>query len=295
MAHDHAQNCKHKVIINGRPGPRIRHARGLRQGDPLSPLLFVIVMEVLNELIAVADRRGVLTPLPGNVIKFRASVYADDLVVFLAPTPQDFSCIREILQLFAGASGLQTNLDKCQVTPIRCSDEDVAVVQQVFPALARFNHSHIAWPIVCSPKDHGGLGIPDLKLLGFALRLRWEWLRRTDTSSAWALFPSRAEKNVDAMLRASVSVRLGDDAWASFWTDSWPSDGPISSFAPSPFQAVGKRRRNLTVKEVLAHRSWVQDITGAPTAPVLCDYSAALGKFVRVHLQPMVFDRFVCK
>jgi hypothetical protein len=117
-----------KVIINGSPGPRIRHARGLRQGDPLSPLLFVIVMEVLNELIVEADRRGILTPLPGNVIKFRASVYVDDLVVFLAPTSQDFSCIREILQLFAGASGLQTNLDKCQVTPIRCLDEHVAAV-----------------------------------------------------------------------------------------------------------------------------------------------------------------------
>jgi len=74
----------------------------------------------------------------------------------------------------------------------------------------------IAGPIFCSPKDHGGLGIPDLKLLGFALRLRWEWLRHMDTSSAWALLPSRAEKNIDAMFRASVSVRLGDDASARF-------------------------------------------------------------------------------
>jgi hypothetical protein len=44
-------------------------------------------MEVLNTLIAEADHRGVLTPLPGNVIKFRALVYADDLVVFLSPNP----------------------------------------------------------------------------------------------------------------------------------------------------------------------------------------------------------------
>ena len=153
----------------------------------------------------------------------------------------------------------------------------------------------IAGPIFYSPKDHGGLGIPDLKLLGFALRLRWEWLRHMDTSSAWALLPSRAEKNIDAMFRASVSVRLGDDASARFWMDSWLPDGPVSSFAPSLFQAVGKRRRNRTVKQALAHQSWVRDISGAPTAPVLCDYVLLWEKLERVHLQPMVSDRFVWK
>jgi hypothetical protein len=43
-------------------------------------------MEVLNALIAEADRRTLLTPLPGNVIKYRASIYADNLVIFLAPS-----------------------------------------------------------------------------------------------------------------------------------------------------------------------------------------------------------------
>lgn len=34
-----------RVLLNGRPGDRITHARGLRQGDPISPMLFIIVME----------------------------------------------------------------------------------------------------------------------------------------------------------------------------------------------------------------------------------------------------------
>lgn len=40
-----------KILLNGSPGRRICHARGLRQGDPLSPMLFVLVMEVFNHLI----------------------------------------------------------------------------------------------------------------------------------------------------------------------------------------------------------------------------------------------------
>lgn len=63
-----------KVLVNSLPRRHICHARGLRQEDPLSPLLFVIVMDVLNALISEADRRHDLAPLPGNVIKHRASV-----------------------------------------------------------------------------------------------------------------------------------------------------------------------------------------------------------------------------
>jgi hypothetical protein len=43
-----------KVTVNGVPGRRIQHTRGLRQGDPTSPMLFVAGMEVLTALVAKA-------------------------------------------------------------------------------------------------------------------------------------------------------------------------------------------------------------------------------------------------
>ena len=72
-----------KVLLNGRAGRRIAHARGLRQGDPISHKLFVIVMEALNSLIMEVDRWMALTPLPGRVIRHRALLDADDLVVIV--------------------------------------------------------------------------------------------------------------------------------------------------------------------------------------------------------------------
>lgn len=122
-----------KVLVNGCLGRHICHARGLRQGDPLFPLLFVIVMEVLNAMIVEADRRGMLMLLPGDHFSHRMSLYVDDLVLFLEPKQEDFSCIRAILDLFAGASGLITNIDKCLISSIRCTEEDIALIQQVFP------------------------------------------------------------------------------------------------------------------------------------------------------------------
>lgn len=130
----------------------------------------------------------------------------------------------------------------------------------------------VAWPIVCSPKEHGGLGLPDLRVLGFTLRLRWEWLRRTRPDAAWAQLPSRPERAVATMFSTSVSVQVGDGTTVRFWTDSWLPNGAICDFAPNLFRAIGRHRRNRTVREALLNHQWARDITGAPTAQVLCEY-----------------------
>lgn len=88
-------------------------------------MLFVLVMEALNALIRRADELELLTPLGHNAIKSRASLYADDLVVFLHPAQQDLGLMRSILQLFAGAFGLHTNINKCQFSPIHSEDSDI--------------------------------------------------------------------------------------------------------------------------------------------------------------------------
>ena len=43
----------------------------------------------------------------------------------------------------------------------------------------------VAWNAVCKPPCFGGLGIKNLKLQGLALRVRWEWLKRTDSARPW--------------------------------------------------------------------------------------------------------------
>jgi len=73
------------VLLNGVKGKWFRHFRGLRQGDPLSPLLFIIAMEPLQRLFEMAARGGVLTDLGGRSVKLRASLYADDAAIFLNP------------------------------------------------------------------------------------------------------------------------------------------------------------------------------------------------------------------
>ncbi len=43
----------------------------------------------------------------------------------------------------------------------------------------------VAWARVCSPKEYGGLGFPDLERMGLALRSRWLWQQRTSPEKPW--------------------------------------------------------------------------------------------------------------
>ena len=52
-----------RVLVNGEPGKLICHQRGLRQGDPLSPMLFILFMDVLNSFFSRASDMGLLQPL----------------------------------------------------------------------------------------------------------------------------------------------------------------------------------------------------------------------------------------
>lgn len=75
--------------MNGEPGEKIRHERGLRQGDPLFPMLFILVMDVLNSCFVKTTEVGLLQPLSHCNPSQRISIYADDVVLFLKPVAEE--------------------------------------------------------------------------------------------------------------------------------------------------------------------------------------------------------------
>jgi hypothetical protein len=51
-----------RIVLNGQLGEKIWHRWGLRQGDPLSPMLFILVMDVLNCLLGTARDHELVQP-----------------------------------------------------------------------------------------------------------------------------------------------------------------------------------------------------------------------------------------
>lgn len=114
-----------RVLVNGELSDTIKLQKGLRQGDPLSPLLFVIVMDCLAAIFNKAVELGILGPIGVQNIPFRTSLYADDAVLFIAPCNREVQAVRQILELFREATGLRTNISKSSVTPICCEGIDL--------------------------------------------------------------------------------------------------------------------------------------------------------------------------
>lgn len=117
-----------RVLLNGVPGVPIAHGRGLRQGDPLSPLLFDLVIDPLQQLLHLATENGDLHRLRGRGPTIRTSLYADDAAIFMAPFKEDFEVLAHILEGFGEVTGLVTNVHKSLAAPIRCSNLDLDVI-----------------------------------------------------------------------------------------------------------------------------------------------------------------------
>jgi len=114
-----------RALLNGQQGPAFSHNKGVRQGDPLSAMLFILAMDPLQRLLDMATQQGVLSALPLSTARWRTSMYADDAAIFINPIKDDLDSIATILQEFGMVSGLHINLQKSSVHPIRCQDIDL--------------------------------------------------------------------------------------------------------------------------------------------------------------------------
>jgi hypothetical protein len=137
-----------QILLNGVPGEFIAHQRGLRQGVPLSPMLFILIMDILSLLVQRASEEGHLQPLSSRQLRHRISLYADAAAIFLKPDPADIKLVLDILQLFGMASGLQTNVQKSCVLPIRCDDQTITAAKELLPCeFAEFPCRYLGLPL----------------------------------------------------------------------------------------------------------------------------------------------------
>jgi hypothetical protein len=113
------------ILLNGVPGKVFHCRRGVRQGDPLSPLLFVLAADLLQSIVNKAKDIGLLR-LPINVrctLDFPILQYADDTLLIMEACPEQLFVLKTLLNTFADSTGLKINYSKSSMVPINLSPD----------------------------------------------------------------------------------------------------------------------------------------------------------------------------
>ena len=101
------------VAVNGELAGFFASKRGLRQVDPLSPLLFIIVMEAFSRSLSVAAQaQGFKCHPKCEEVKLTHVCFADDIFLFSSGTSSSVQVIMDELNKFENFSGLQVNKQK---------------------------------------------------------------------------------------------------------------------------------------------------------------------------------------
>ena len=108
------------VLVNGSPTDEFKPERGLRQGDPLAPFLFLIVAEGLSGLVRQAVKANLLSGLRVGRKELEISIlqFADDTLFFYEDSFSNVVTLKAILRGFEVASGLKINFHKSRIAGI---------------------------------------------------------------------------------------------------------------------------------------------------------------------------------
>ncbi|GJY05304.1 putative RNA-directed DNA polymerase, eukaryota, reverse transcriptase zinc-binding domain protein [Tanacetum coccineum] len=114
------------ILVNGSPSSEFAFERGLKQGDPLSSYLFILVMETLNLSFNRVVADGLYSGITiGTSMKVSHLFYADDVVFVGDWSQNNIQSLVQVLHIFYLASGLKINLAKSNLLGVGVHPEEV--------------------------------------------------------------------------------------------------------------------------------------------------------------------------
>ena len=149
------------VLINGSPSGFFRSSRGLRQGDPLSPYLFVIGMEALSCMLKRAVEDNFISGCrfggrDGGEIVISHLLYADDTIIFCDANAEQLMYLRWTLMWFEAFSGLKINLFKSEIIPLGRVDNVEALAAELGCGVGSLPTKYLGLPLGA---PHRALGV----------------------------------------------------------------------------------------------------------------------------------------
>jgi hypothetical protein len=143
------------ILVNGSPTEEICIRRGLKQGDPLAPLLFILVAEGLGALMRSAVERGRFKPFlvgrggcPVSILQ-----YADDTLCIGEASVENLWAIKAILRGFEMASGLKVNFWKSCLVGVNVTNDFLVMASDFLNCrLGSIPFKYLGLPVGANPR-----------------------------------------------------------------------------------------------------------------------------------------------
>ncbi|KAK9111898.1 hypothetical protein Scep_019417 [Stephania cephalantha] len=130
--------------------------RELRQGDPLSPFLIILVADVMGRIFEIAKLNNMIEgfKVGREGVHITHLQYADDSLLFVKNTKESATKAMQLVRVFCMISGLKLNMDKCSLLGINVPDEEVLqVAEGIECQVGAWPMKYLRMPIGGSPMD----------------------------------------------------------------------------------------------------------------------------------------------
>ncbi|GAU25950.1 hypothetical protein TSUD_16880 [Trifolium subterraneum] len=224
------------VLVNGSPTDEFRFERGLRQGDPLLPFLFLLAAEGLNVMMSAMVSNNMFTPYglgPQNEVQVSHLQFADDTLLVGVKNWANVRALKAVLVLFESVSGLKVNFHKRWKCKNLSFGGRLILLMSVLSSilvyfLSFFKAPSGKWVWRClEEQDNLWSRVLRAKYGQEGGKVRF----REGVGSSWwqALNSVRMGAGlVDTRwLLDNIRRKVGDGRNTSFWLDPWLDDGPL--------------------------------------------------------------------
>lgn len=123
------------IMVNGEESSYFNARKGLREGDPLSPLLFNLVGDALSRMLAKASEKNLVSGLleefrPSGIITLQ---YADDTILFFSKV-EDFAVrnLKSVLMWYEQILGMRINFHKSELVPLNLEPSEAHRLAHIF-------------------------------------------------------------------------------------------------------------------------------------------------------------------
>lgn len=122
------------VNVNGVESNFFKIGKGLRQGDPLSPLIFNLVGDALTKMLEKAAKKGLIKGLLTDFNRegIISLQYADDTILFSSAEDEHLNNLKCELACFETISGMRINFHKSEIIPVNVEGEDSHGIAHIF-------------------------------------------------------------------------------------------------------------------------------------------------------------------